>query len=164
MGMTVGGLLYKKLGEIEPFPTEDTGRFAITGSPDDKFVFKVPSLRNVAKTGPYMHDGKINTLPEMVKIMARYQLGKQVTDGQVTDIVTFLNALTGDIPTGYIARPKLPENGPDTPGSKAGKLKHIGSSVKSAKTAVLPEAKSRVFTLSADEQSYFVKSKRATFL
>jgi cytochrome c peroxidase len=118
MGMTVGGLLYKKLGEIEPFPTEDVGRFAITGLPDDKFVFKVPSLRNVAKTGPYMHDGKINTLPEMVRIMARYQLGKQVTDAQVTDVVTFLNALTGDLPTGYITEPKLPENGPDTPGPK----------------------------------------------
>lgn len=118
MGVTVGGLLYKKLGEIEPYPTEDVGRFAITGLDEDKYVFKVPSLRNVAKTGPYLHDGSIETLEEMVRLMARHQLGKQVTDNQVTDVVTFLNALTGDIPTAYIASPQLPESGPDTPRPK----------------------------------------------
>ncbi len=118
MGVTVGGLVYKKLGEREAFPTDDLGRFNITGQAEDKYVFKVPSLRNVAKTAPYMHDGKINTLDEMVRIMARYQLGKPVTDAQVTDIVTFLNTLTGDIPTNYIAQPKLPDNGPNTPRPK----------------------------------------------
>lgn len=118
MGMPVGGLVYKKLGEHEPFPTNDLGRFAVTGRAEDKYVFKVPSLRNVAKTGPYMHDGKINSLDEMVRIMARYQLGKSATDAQVTDIVTFLNALTGDIPTTYIAQPQLPDNGPNTPRPK----------------------------------------------
>lgn len=118
MGATVGGLLYKKLGEIEPYVTKDVGRFAITGRDEDKYVFKVPSLRNVAKTGPYLHDGSIQTLEEMVRIMAHYQLGKQVTDSQVTDVVSFLNALTGDIPTVYIASPQLPESGPDTPRPK----------------------------------------------
>lgn len=118
MGMTVGGLVYKKIGEKEPFPTEDLGRFNVTGLDEDRYVFKVPSLRNVAKTGPYMHDGKINTLEEMVRIMARYQLGKSVTDAQVTDVVTFLNALTGDIPTAYIAPPPLPPSGPNTPKPK----------------------------------------------
>mgnify|MGYP001037739784 CR=1 FL=1 len=116
-GMTVGGQLYKKLGEKEPFPTNDLGRFSVTGLEEDRYVFKVPSLRNVAKTAPYMHDGKIQTLEEMVKIMARYQLGKQVTDAQVADIVTFLNSLTGELPPRtYIAQPVLPPNGPDTPG------------------------------------------------
>jgi len=116
-GMTVGGQLYKKLGEKEPFPTNDLGRFNVTGLEEDRYVFKVPSLRNVAKTAPYMHDGKIQTLEEMVKIMARYQLGKQVTDAQVADIVTFLNSLTGELPPPtYIAQPVLPPNGPDTPG------------------------------------------------
>ncbi len=118
MGMPIGGSLYKKLGEHEPFPTDDVGRFAVTGRPEDKYVFKVPSLRNVAQTGPYMHNGKISTLDEMVRIMARYQLGKAVTDAQVTDIVAFLNALTGDIPTTYIAQPQLPDNGPNTPRPK----------------------------------------------
>ncbi|MCX6050432.1 MAG: c-type cytochrome [Chloroflexi bacterium] len=117
-GAPVGGLLYKKLGDYEPFPTADIGRFAVTGRAADKYVFKVPSLRNVAKTGPYLHDGKIKTLDEMVRIMARYQLGKAVTDAQVTDIVAFLNALTGDIPTTYIAQPQLPANGPNTPRPK----------------------------------------------
>lgn len=117
MGSTVGGQLYKKLGEKEPFPTNDLGRFSVTGLEEDRYVFKVPSLRNITKTAPYMHDGKIQTVEEMVKIMARYQLGKQVTDAQVADIVTFLNALTGDLPPRtYIAQPPLPQNGPDTPG------------------------------------------------
>ncbi|MFN8494077.1 MAG: cytochrome c peroxidase [Caldilineaceae bacterium] len=116
-GMTIGGQLYKKLGEKETFPTDDLGRFNVTKLEEDRYVFKVPSLRNVAKTAPYMHDGKIQTLEEMVKIMARYQLGKQVTDAQVADIVTFLNALTGELPSRpYIAQPVLPPNGPDTPG------------------------------------------------
>ncbi|MDQ3249080.1 MAG: cytochrome-c peroxidase [Chloroflexota bacterium] len=118
MGMTVGGLLYKKIGQIVPFATEDTGRFMVTGLEEDRYVFKVPSLRNVAKTGPYMHDGKIQTLEEMVRIMARHQLGKTVSDAQVVDVVTFLNALTGELPTAYITPPQLPLSGPDTPRPK----------------------------------------------
>jgi len=118
LGVTVGGLLYKKLGEKEPFPTKDLGRFNVTGLEEDKYVFKVPSLRNIVKTGPYMHDGETNSLEEMVKIMARYQLGKKVTNTQVADIVTFLNALTGDLPMTYIAEPQLPKSGPDTPKPK----------------------------------------------
>ena len=118
MGVTVGGLLYKKLGEIEPYATKDLGRFAITGLDEDKYVFKVPSLRNIAKTGPYLHDGSIETLEEMVRIMARHQLGKQVTDNEVADVVSFLNTLTGEIPTAYIVPPQLPASGPDTPRPK----------------------------------------------
>jgi cytochrome c peroxidase len=57
-------------------------------------MFKVPSLRNVAKTGPYFHDGSVKTLDEAVSKMAEYQLGKQLTPEQVKEIVIFLNSLT----------------------------------------------------------------------
>ncbi len=112
MGPTVGGLNYKRLGEKEPYPSEDLGRYEVTKLEEDKYVFKVPSLRNVAETGPYLHDGSIETLDEMVRLMARYQLGKEVNDGQVSDVVAFLKSLTGDVPTEYIAEPKLPPSAP----------------------------------------------------
>jgi len=114
MGAPVGGLLYKKLGEVKPYNTQDLGRFAITGDEQDKYVFKVQSLRNIAKTAPYLHDGSIQTLAEMVIIMARHQLGKELVQSQVEDIVTFLNTLTGDLPSDYIAPPPLPQSGPNT--------------------------------------------------
>lgn len=109
VGVTVGGLQFKKLGEKEPYPIEDVGRFALTNLEVDRFVFKVPSLRNVARTAPYLHNGSIQTLEEMVALMARYQLGKQVTAEQITDVVAFLNTLTGEIPKDYIAPPPLPQ-------------------------------------------------------
>lgn len=108
VGVTVGGLLYKKLGEVEPYPVEDTGRFLVTGVESDRYVFKVPSLRNAAETGPYLHNGSIETLEEMVVLMARHQLGKEVTEEQVTNIVAFINSLTGEIPREYAAPPPLP--------------------------------------------------------
>jgi cytochrome c peroxidase len=86
--------MYQKLGVVKPYATKDQGRFEQTKNESDKFVFKVPSLRNVAKTGPYFHDGSIKTLPEAVSLMAEYQLGKKLESQQVADIVTFLNALT----------------------------------------------------------------------
>jgi cytochrome c peroxidase len=80
------------------------------------FVFKVPGLRNIAMTAPYMHDGSINTLAEMVEIMATYQLGRDLTGAQIADIVVFLEALTGELPMDYIEIPDFPPSGPDTPG------------------------------------------------
>ncbi|HRW08334.1 MAG TPA: cytochrome c peroxidase [Caldilineaceae bacterium] len=108
VGVTVGGLLYKKLGEVEPYPIEDMGRYLVTGVESDRYVFKVPSLRNAAKTAPYLHNGSVATLEEMVVLMARHQLGKEVTDTQVADIVAFISSLTGEIPHEYIAPPPLP--------------------------------------------------------
>lgn len=109
VGVTVGGLQFKKLGEKEPYPTEDVGRFAVTGLEIDRHVFKVPSLRNVAQTAPYLHDGSIQTLEEMVPLMARYQLAKEVTPEQVADIIAFLHTLTGEIPVEYISLAVLPQ-------------------------------------------------------
>lgn len=109
VGVTIGGLQFKKLGEKEPYPIEDVGRYALTNLEVDRHVFKVPSLRNVAQTAPYLHNGSIQTLEEMVALMARYQLGKSVTPEQITDIVAFLHTLTGEIPHDYIAPPPLPQ-------------------------------------------------------
>jgi cytochrome c peroxidase len=97
-GATIGGAMYQKLGLIKPYPTKDLGRAEVSKNEADKFIFKVPSLRNVAKTGPYFHDGSITTLPEAVSIMAEYQLGKKLSDTQVQSIVTFLNSLTAKAP------------------------------------------------------------------
>lgn len=116
-GDAVGGKRYAVLGQAEPYPdVTDEGRFAITGNEEDMHVFKVPSLLNIAETGPYLHNGSIESLEEMVDIMATYQLGKELTDAQIADIVAFLNALTGELPMDYIAVPEFPPNGPDTPG------------------------------------------------
>lgn len=107
-GAGIGGANFTPLGITEPYPTRDIGRFATTNREEDKFVFKVSSLRNVAQTAPYLHDGSIATLEEVVRLMARYQLGKSVTDQQVEDMVAFLQTLTGEIPDDYIATPELP--------------------------------------------------------
>lgn len=95
-GVGVGGGMYQKLGVVKPYPTKDVGRFAVTKNEADKMVFKVPSLRNSEKTGPYFHDGSIKTLPEAVSTMAEYQLGKKLSPEQVNDIVTFLKTLTAE--------------------------------------------------------------------
>jgi len=114
-GMGLGGAMYGKLGQAVPYPLEDeTGRFAITGEESDLNVFKVPSLRNITETGPYLHDGSIDTLEEMVAIMGKYQLARDLTPEEISDIIAFLGALKGDIPEAYIAVPVLPESGPDT--------------------------------------------------
>jgi len=115
IGPGVGGSMYQKLGLVKPYETEDVGRSKATGKDADKYFFKVPSLRNIEKTGPYFHDGSIATLDEAVRLMGTHQLGKDLTDEQVQSIVTFLGALTGEIPTEYVAKPTLPESGPTTP-------------------------------------------------
>ena len=114
-GAAIGGGLYQKLGVIKPYPTEDHGRMEVTGKEADHNVFKVPSLRNIAKTGPYLHDGSIQELDEMIRIMAEYQLGIPVDDAQVSAIEAFLESLTGAVDAELIAMPELPPSGPDTP-------------------------------------------------
>lgn len=115
MGEAVGGSQYQKLGLVTPVPgLKDNGRFDVTKKEADKFVFRVPSLRNVAKTAPYMHDGSVKTLPEAVTFMAKHQLGKELKKDEVDSIVTFLNALTGELPKGLEA-PKALASGKDTP-------------------------------------------------
>ena len=90
--------MYQKLGLVKEYPTEDLGRFEATKNEADKKFFKVPSLRNVAKTGPYFHDGSVKTLEEAISKMGEYQLGKNLSQDEVTSIATFLNSLTGTLP------------------------------------------------------------------
>ncbi len=96
-GVVIGGNSYKKIGLVEPYETSDLGRYEVTKLESDKKVFKVPSLRNVAKTAPYFHDGSVETLDEAIRLMAKHQLGQEVGDGFVKDVKAFLGSLTGEL-------------------------------------------------------------------
>jgi len=124
-GMNIGGSMYQKMGLVEDWfgtldrelTEADNGRFNHTNQESDRHFFKVPTLRNVAESSPYLHDGSQTDLAAVVRIMARHQLGADVTDAQVTDIVAFLEALTGEIP----AHAALPEGGlPEGPPAEEG--------------------------------------------
>jgi cytochrome c peroxidase len=116
-GPYVGATMFQKLGLMKAWPTtRDRGRFELTQKNEDYMVFRVPSLRNVAMTGPYLHDGSLTSLNEVVRMMARHQIGKELSDPQIAAIVTWLGALTGDLPKDYIQKPELPPNGKNTPG------------------------------------------------
>lgn len=108
LGVGLGGGMYQKLGLIKPYPSQDLGRYEVTKNEADKNMWKVPSLRLITKTGPYLHDGSIATLEEAVQMMGEYQLGRELTDEQVAQIVTFLGALEGQPDAEYIKKPELP--------------------------------------------------------
>lgn len=115
-GTYVGGSMYQKVGLVAPWPSQaDPGRVKITNNEADTMFFKVPSLRNIEKTGPYFHDGSVADLDTAITMMARHQLGKELTPEQVKSIGTFLGSLTGTPDAAYIAKPVLPESGPKTP-------------------------------------------------
>jgi cytochrome c peroxidase len=114
-GATLGGSLYRKIGFIFPYETEDKGRENVTGNVADRHVFKVPSLRNVVETGPYFHDGSIADVAEAVRIMGYHQLGVTLGEGQVSDLVAFLGSLSGAVDAAYIAVPELPASTSETP-------------------------------------------------
>ena len=115
-GPYVGGSEYQKLGVMKPWPHQnDQGRYQITKQEADKMVFKVPSLRNINKTGPYFHDGSVSTLDQAIRNMAVHQRGVTVTDAQVKSIDTWLDTLTGAVPNSYIERPQLPKSTSRTP-------------------------------------------------
>jgi len=105
-GINVGGAMFQKLGLVKDYfkdrGTEiteaDLGRFNVTKNEAEKHFFKVPTLRNVELTSPYLHDGSRATLEETVKVMGTYQLGRELTAAQVNSIVTFLKTLTGTLP------------------------------------------------------------------
>ncbi len=114
-GAGVGGHMYQKLGLVKPWPTKDKGRAEVKGFEQMKGFFKVPSLRNITETAPYLHDGSVATLEGIVKKMAEYQMGHVLTDEQTALIIEFLNALKGKVPADFIKEPELPASGPDTP-------------------------------------------------
>ena len=98
-GPDVGATMYQKAGLVKPWPdTKDRGRYEITRRDVDWMVFRVPSLRNVAETGPYFHDGSVSSLEEAVRMMGRHQLGKELPERDVSLITRWLRSLTGEIP------------------------------------------------------------------
>lgn len=102
-GINIGGNMYQTFGVMGDYFTArgnitqaDLGRFNVTKNPEDKYVFKVPSLRNVALTAPYFHDGSAASLEQAVEVMFRYQLGREASADDKRDIVRFLLTLTGE--------------------------------------------------------------------
>jgi cytochrome c peroxidase len=104
-GRNVGGNMFQRLGVLGDYfadrgelTTADYGRFNVTHDESDRFVFRVPALRNVELTAPYFHDGSAQTLNQAVQVMAKYQLGRKLTDAQVASIISFFTSLTGRVP------------------------------------------------------------------
>lgn len=103
-GVNLGGNMYERMGLMGDYfgdrgnlVEEDNGRFNVTHKEADRHYFRVPSLRNVAKTAPYFHDGSAQELEQAVRIMGRYQLGRFIAEEDISDIVAFLNTLTGEL-------------------------------------------------------------------
>lgn len=101
-GASIGGNMFQRFGVMDTYLKDsanrqtDLGRFNVTGLDQDKNVFKVPSLRNVAVTPPYFHDGSAETLEDAVIVMGRYQLGRELSTDDVRALVAFLRTLTGE--------------------------------------------------------------------
>jgi cytochrome c peroxidase len=114
-GTAMGGTSFQKMGIIEEYNTSSPvlGRKDVTGKDEDRFNFKVPTLRNVELTYPYFHDGEATTLTEAVDIMGRLQLGASFTEEQNAQIVAFLKTLTGEQPSFLL--PMLPPSVDETP-------------------------------------------------
>ena len=117
-GINVGGEGYFPFGLIEKpgadvLPEGDKGRFAVTDTADDEYVFRAGPLRNIALTAPYFHSGKVWSLKVAVQIMAESQLGEELSDEEADQIVAFLDSLTGELPE--ITTPILPAETADTP-------------------------------------------------
>ncbi len=114
-GVAIGGGMAQKMGVVKPYANQkDLGRFDQSKKPEDKFVFKVPSLRNIAHTYPYFHDGAVWDLKESIKIMGEIQLGQNLSAQEVDSIATFLNALSGELSAEAKTLPELPVSGPKT--------------------------------------------------
>lgn len=101
-GVNIGGNMFQKFGVFGDYIADrgqaseaDQGRFNVTGDEADRAVFKVPSLRNVALTAPYFHDGSAATLERAVDVMFQYQLGRMPSEADKTSIVLFLKTLSG---------------------------------------------------------------------
>lgn len=117
-GVNFGGEGYYPFGLVEApdasiRPEGDMGRFKVTNTQDDEYVFRAAPLRNVAITAPYFHSGKVWNLEEAVKVMSNAQLGTELAEDQAKDIVAFLGTLTGEQP--QIVHPTLPVRAVETP-------------------------------------------------
>lgn len=117
-GPAVGGNSFQKMGLVKPYLTANTaeGRVAVTGKDADRMNFKVPTLRNVALTYPYFHDGEAATLHQAVDTMGKLQLGREFSKQELDDVVAFLHTLTGKQPDFKL--PILPPSSDKTPAPK----------------------------------------------
>ena len=117
-GINVGGGRYAPFGVVENpgadfLPPADKGRFAVTKTPSDQYVFKIPTLRNIALTAPYFHTGKSWDLRQAVAVMGTSQLGVRLTEGEIDKVTAYLISLTGDQPK--VMYPTLPPSVVTTP-------------------------------------------------
>ena len=114
-GALLGGTVFQKFGVTKDYWLEtgakkpDIGRVAFTKREEDRYVFRVPMLRNVAKTAPYFHDGSVERLDHAIRIMASLQLGRTLDEAAVRDLVAFLESLTGEVPANYAPPGQRPE-------------------------------------------------------
>lgn len=114
VGPGLGGTMYQKMGVVNSYfegreiDEASLGRFNVTQNESDRHRFKVPLLRNIARTAPYFHDGSVDSLDEAVRVMAHLQVGMDLTDEEVTSITAFLHTLDGELPTVDIAELNLP--------------------------------------------------------
>jgi cytochrome c peroxidase len=102
-GVNLGGNLFQEFGIMGNYFSDrgkitpaDFGRFNVTGNEEDRYVFKVPSLRNITLTAPYFHDGSAATLEQAISVMAKYQLGRDLSKETIDFIIKFLTTLTGE--------------------------------------------------------------------
>jgi len=128
-GPALGGTMMTRFGMVESYwevtrgfvtpgtPTipMDVGRFAVTHKPEDLYVFKVPSMRNVTRTYPYFHDGIVWGLRDATQVMARVQLGKPLSEAELDQLMAFYGALEGEIPAHALRIPVLPASTDKTP-------------------------------------------------
>ena len=110
-GVGVGGGSFQRFGIVENYwlatrsTHVDSGRYDVTHVEADRYVFKVPSLRNAAETGPYFHDGSVATLEDAIRVMGRVQLHRRLEDTDVRSIATFIRSLTGERPPSFAPPP-----------------------------------------------------------
>lgn len=108
-GIGLGGESHQLFGITAPYKHQnDLGRYNISQDKIDRYVFKVPLLRNIAKTAPYFHDGKVQTLKEAIQIMGETQLGRTLTENEITALESFLNSLTGELTPEQKETPERP--------------------------------------------------------
>ena len=117
-GINIGGNGYYPFGLIEKpgsevLPKGDKGRFTVTSTASDEYVFRAAPLRNINQTAPYFHSGKVWDLKVAVQIMAELQLGQELSDDEASKLVSFLDTLTGKMPE--VTYPVLPQETADTP-------------------------------------------------
>jgi cytochrome c peroxidase len=114
-GALLGGASMQRFGVVKDYWLEtgsakvDVGRVAFTKKEEDRYVFRVAMLRNIARTAPYFHDGSVDTLDRAVRVMATLQLGKTLDDATAGAIVAFLESLSGEVPVNYAPPGKRPD-------------------------------------------------------